>query len=98
MRRASVSEAKNSLSALLSEVRRGETVLVTHHGKPVAQIRPCDEDALTDEAAAKLVQEDIADPPQASLDIAVFMDKRLPRLPKGRSASGLIVAERDESR
>lgn len=98
MRRASVSEAKNSLSALLSEVRRGETVLVTHHGKPVAQIRPCDADALTDEAAAKLVQEDIADPPQASLDIAAFMDRRLPRLPEGWSASGLIVAERDESR
>lgn len=98
MRRASVSETKNSLSALLSEVRRGETVLVTHHGKPVAQIRPFDADALTDEAAAKLVQEGIADPPQASLDIAVFMEGGLPRLPRGRSASGLIAEGRGESR
>ncbi|MXY71107.1 MAG: type II toxin-antitoxin system prevent-host-death family antitoxin [Acidobacteriia bacterium] len=98
MRRASVSEAKNSLSALLNEVRRGETVLVTHHGKPVAQIRPCDADALTDEAAAKLVQGDIADPPQGSLDVAAFMDRPLPRLPEGLSASGLIAEERDESR
>ena len=98
MRRASVSEARNSLSALLSEVRRGETVLVTHHGKPVAQISPCDADALTDEAAAKLMQEEIADPPQASLDIAALIETQLPRLPEGWSASGLIVAERDESR
>jgi len=98
MRRASVTEAKNSLSALLGEVRRGETVLITHHGKPVAQIMPCDADALTDEAAAKLVQEDIADPPQASLDIAAFTDGHLPRLPRGWSASGLIAAERGESR
>ena len=98
MRRASVSETKNSLSALLSQVRRGETVLVTHHGKPVAQISPCNADALTDEAGSKLVQEDIADPPQASLDVSAFMDRRLPRLPEGWSASGLIVAERDESR
>ena len=33
MKSASVSEAKNGLTALLDEVRRGETVLITHHGK-----------------------------------------------------------------
>ena len=38
MKKASVSEAKNGLSALLDEVRQGETVLITHHGKPVARI------------------------------------------------------------
>ena len=38
MKRASVSEAKNGLSGLLDEVRSGETVLITHHGKPVARI------------------------------------------------------------
>ena len=39
MKSASVSETKNRLSALLDEVRRGETVLITHHGKPVAPDR-----------------------------------------------------------
>lgn len=38
MRSASMSEAKNGLSALLDEVRRGETVLITRRGKPVARI------------------------------------------------------------
>lgn len=98
MRRASVSEAKNSLSALLSEVRRGETVLVTHRGKPVAQIKPCDADVVSDETAARLVQQDLADPPQASLDIAAFKARQMPRLPEGYSASRLIRAERDENR
>ena len=66
MKSASVSETKNRLSALLDEVRRGETVLITHHGKPVARIEPCNTEELTvDEAAAALVQRGVADPPRA---------------------------------
>ena len=96
MIRASVSEAKNNLSALLTQVRRGETVLVTHRGKPVAKIKPCAPDELADEAAAKLVQQGLADPPQSSLDMATFLAAPVPRLPQGCSASLLIAAERDE--
>ena len=98
MRRANVREAKNSFSALLREVRRGETVLVTHRGKPVAQIKPYDGHVLTDEAAAELVQQDLADPPQALLDIEAFMARRMPRLPEGFSASRLITAVKNEDR
>ena len=94
MRRASVSEVKNSLDSVLRDVRRGETVLVTHRGKPVAQIRPCDADVPSDEAAAELVQQDLADPPRASLDLAAFVSRRMPRLPEGCTASRLIAAER----
>ena len=96
MKRVSVSEAKNHLSALLNQVRRGETGLVTHRGKPVAQIRPCAPDELADDAAARLVQQDLADPPQASLDLATFLAAPIPRLPEGCSAGLLIAAERDE--
>jgi len=35
-----VAELKASLSAFLARVKAGETVLVTNHGKPVAQIVP----------------------------------------------------------
>ena len=96
MKRVSVSEAKNNLSALLNQVRHGETVLVTHRGEPIAQIRPWAPGELTDEAAAKLVQQDLADPPQAPLELATFLAAPLPRLPEGCSASLLIAAERDE--
>jgi prevent-host-death family protein len=34
MNSASISEAKNSLSALVDRVRRGETVLISDRGRP----------------------------------------------------------------
>jgi len=37
---ATISETKNSLSALLDRVRHGETVLVTDRGRPVARLEP----------------------------------------------------------
>jgi len=38
MKRASVTEAKNSLSALLDRVRHGETVVIEDRGIPVARL------------------------------------------------------------
>ena len=99
MKSASVSETKNSLSALLDEVRRGETVLITHHGKPVARIEPCNTAELAaDEAVAALVQRGVVDPPRAALDVDRFLATPVPQLAKGFSASGVVVAERDEGR
>lgn len=40
MKTATISETKNSLSALLDRVRHGETVLVTDRGRPVARLEP----------------------------------------------------------
>lgn len=40
MRSASVSEAKNGLSALLREVQGGATVVITARGVPVARLVP----------------------------------------------------------
>ena len=97
MKSASVTETKNNLSALLDEVRCGETVLVTHHGKPVARIEPYSAAELTvDEAAAALVQREVADPPRAVLDVDSFLATPVPRLAEGLSASRIVVAERDE--
>ena len=99
MKSASVSEAKNGLSALLDEVRRGETVLITNHGKPVARIESCRTTELTaGEAEAALVRRGIADPPRAPLEVERFLAASVPRLAAGVSASRLVVAERDEGR
>ncbi len=99
MKRASVSEAKNGLSALLEEVRRGETVLITHHGAPVARMEPYDASWLAqDEAAEALVRRQVADPPRALLDANRFLSTSAPRLAEGFSASRVIATDRDESR
>lgn len=43
----SASDANRRFSELLRTVRRGHTVIVTSHGKPVARIVPMTEDART---------------------------------------------------
>ncbi len=99
MKSASVSQAKNGLSALLDEVRRGETVVITHHGKPVARLEPHRAaDLSDDEAALALIQRGIAHPPRRRLDVASFLATPVPRLRKGVSVSDMVVAERDEGR
>jgi prevent-host-death family protein len=40
MREIQASEAKTHLPALLDEVERGETLVITRHGKPIARLVP----------------------------------------------------------
>jgi prevent-host-death family protein len=40
MTTVSVAEAKDRLAALLSAAEAGETITITRHGKPVAELRP----------------------------------------------------------
>ena len=39
-REVQASEAKTHLSQLLDEVERGETIIITRHGRPIARIVP----------------------------------------------------------
>jgi prevent-host-death family protein len=41
---ATISEAKNSLRALLDRVRRGETVLITDRSRSIARLEPASAD------------------------------------------------------
>jgi len=40
MRTATLTETKNRLGALIARVRRGETILILDHGRPVARLEP----------------------------------------------------------
>jgi prevent-host-death family protein len=40
MKTVSISEAKNRLSTYIDRVRRGETVVITDRGRPVARLAP----------------------------------------------------------
>jgi prevent-host-death family protein len=40
MKRATITEAKNGLSALIDRVKAGETILLTDRGVPVARLEP----------------------------------------------------------
>ena len=58
MRKVSTSEAKTHLSALLDDVARGETIIITKRGCPVARLTPPEEPAReTAVAAAKTLRD-----------------------------------------
>lgn len=42
MRTAGVREARQNLSALLDEVKKGREIVITEHGRPVAKLVPPD--------------------------------------------------------
>ena len=47
----SAAEANRSFSAILREVREGQSFIVTSHGTPVARILPCGASEVTREAS-----------------------------------------------
>lgn len=58
MRTIQASEAKTQLLRLLDEVERGEHVVITRHGKPVAEIVPhAEADRVRIERAVANIQE-----------------------------------------
>ncbi|TAN24483.1 MAG: type II toxin-antitoxin system prevent-host-death family antitoxin [Acidobacteria bacterium] len=63
MKRASISEAKNNLSALIDGLRSGNGVLITDRGRPVARLEPVRAGDLSeDEALAALVRDGLVTP------------------------------------
>lgn len=48
MQTLSVREANQNFSKLISEVEKGEIIVITKHGKRVAELRPVIEDRMQD--------------------------------------------------
>jgi prevent-host-death family protein len=92
MRVMGVRELKQSLSATLRAVGRGEHVRVTLRGRPVADIVPAGA-AAGDDRLRQLVAEGRIVPP------ARARPRQTPRLAKARrAASSVLLAERDAER
>lgn len=54
MRTVTAREANHGLSELLSEVEKGEEVVITRHGKPVAVLKKYEAPAMTPERRAAI--------------------------------------------
>jgi prevent-host-death family protein len=91
MREIGVRELKRSLSETLRAVGRGEQVRVTLRGRPLADIVPAGA-AAGDDRLRELVAEGRLVPP------ARARPRRAPKLAKARSASSLVLSERDAER
>jgi prevent-host-death family protein len=90
MREIEVGELKAQLDSVIRDVENGERVRVTSNGRPVADIVPAE---TPDEQWQRMIDEGKITPASGSLP----KDPPPPRK-TGRSASAIILAEREEER
>jgi prevent-host-death family protein len=60
-----IRELRDTLTATIRRVQRGETIEVTHHGEPVALLSPVPDDRI-----ARLLASGIVSPPSRPLDLS----------------------------
>jgi prevent-host-death family protein len=98
MRVATITEAKNRLSALLDHVRSGESVLIVDRGIPVARL----ESAVTLEgdSAGRLARLERTGAVRAARTAppAEVLSERPPRLRPGASGVQAVIEERRAGR
>lgn len=98
MTRASISEAKATLSALLDRVRAGEEVTITDRGRPVARLVPVSAGEVDwDERLARLEREGLIRRPRRPLEPG-WLESR--PLVKARASvlEALIEERREDAR
>ncbi len=98
MKKASITEAKNNLSALLDSVKGGSPVLIVDRGRPVARLEPVSAFWSDDDGRlARLVREGVVRPARATVPKGVFTTK-LPRRKGNASGVRVLIEERREGR
>jgi prevent-host-death family protein len=98
MKKASISEAKNNLSALIDSVKGGTPVLIVDRGRPVARLEPVGVKDVNDESRlARLVREGTVRPARGAAP-AKLIASAPPRARKGASAVRALIEERREGR
>jgi prevent-host-death family protein len=97
MKRASITETKNRLSALLERVRHGETVLIVDRDRPVARLEPFTPsvDADVEEWLLELERVGIVRRPKIPLS-KLRLSEPIPKRTKGASILEALLAEREE--
>ncbi len=91
MKKASITEAKNNLSALIDGLRSGSAVLIEDRGRPVARLEP----VTAERDVSHLVRLGLVRPRRASPARALFTT---PPPRANASALGALIAERREGR
>ena len=93
MKRATITEAKNGLSALIDQVRAGETVLITDRGVPVAQLGPASAATDDDGRIDRLVRAGLAT--RGTGDLTEFLKLRPIQVTPGPSIVDYILEDRE---
>jgi prevent-host-death family protein len=97
MKKASITETKNNLSALIDGLRGGSPVLIVDRGRPVARLEPVagGEEGGQDGRLSRLVRDGVLRPRRTSPAAALFGAS-----PPHANASAveLLISERREGR
>lgn len=97
MKRATVTEAKNGLSALLDQVKAGETILITDRGVPVARLEPAATTVDDDEGRlARLERSGLIT--RGTGDFTAFLARTPVETVDGSSVVALLLEERESGR
>lgn len=96
MKLASISQTKNQLSALIEQVRHGETIVITDRDRPVARLMPitAEESEAASGDLALLERKGIIRRGRG----ARFAPARPLRQRQGASALALLIEEREKER
>lgn len=99
MKKASITQTKNQLSALLDRVRHGETVLIMDRGRPVARLEPAVREGEGDEAGrlARLERAGILRRAVSPARSRLLLEPP-PKPKKGASILQALLAEREQGR
>jgi prevent-host-death family protein len=99
MKKASITEAKNKLSALIDGLKSGSPVLIVDRGRPVARLEPIKLEGDGDQEGrlARLVRDGIVRPPRAGRS-RTAADDAPPRLKGNVSAVDILLEERRTGR
>ena len=99
MKRASITDAKNGLSALIDRVRHGDAVVIEDRGVPVARLEPMSSPGgnADDGRTARLVRQGVLREPSAAPPRRLLASD--PPAPKGgASLSQALLDERRSGR
>ena len=97
MKTASITEAKNKLSALIDGLESGSPVLIVDRGRPVARLEPVTSCGSADGRLERLLRAGVIRPPRGAPPQALFSDAP-PRAKRGQSAVAALLQERREGR
>ena len=99
MKRASITEAKNNLSALIDGLKGGSPVLIVDRGRPVARLEAVtsEHEGDQDERLSRLVRDGLVRSRRSKPSQTLF-SAQPPRTKVGASALNALVGERREGR
>jgi antitoxin (DNA-binding transcriptional repressor) of toxin-antitoxin stability system len=99
MKKVSISDAKNVLSALIDRLIGGLRLLIADRGRPVARPEPVTSGGNDKQNArlSRLVREGVVRPGRVALLQSVFSDQP-PRLKGGASVVAALLEERRDGR